>query len=112
MTVDKYIEMVNLFVSHVNDDEATGDGAGIDGEALIEWYLEQKEDALESEDDYNHERGVAKLVLKKMVKDNILMAVRGEGLREDDTDATADGAPSTSQGVTYVLHPNCALEEY
>jgi DNA replication licensing factor MCM6 len=68
ITYDKYIEMVNLFVSHVNDDEATGDGAGIDGEALIEWYLEQKEDALESEDDYNHERGVAKLVLKKMVK--------------------------------------------
>lgn len=40
------------------------------------------------------------------------MAVRGEGLAEDD--AAAEGgssAPAPSQSVVYVLHPNCAIEE-
>lgn len=47
-------------------------------------------------------------------QDNILMAVRGEGLAEDDAGATAaaDGGPAPSQKVIYVLHPNCALEEF
>ena len=44
------------------------------------------------------------------------MAVRGEGLAEDDAGAGAEGgssapAPAPSQSVVYVLHPNCAIEE-
>ncbi|TRX96710.1 hypothetical protein FHL15_002376 [Xylaria flabelliformis] len=108
ITYEKYIAMVNLIVSRVNDDEASGAGEGVDGEDLIQWYLEQKEDDLDSEEDYNHEMSIAKMVLKKMVKDNILMAVRGEGLAEED----AEGATEASQKVVYVLHPNCAIEEY
>lgn len=41
------------------------------------------------------------------------MAVRGEGLTEEgDQAAAADGGPAPSQKVVYVLHPNCAIEEY
>lgn len=39
------------------------------------------------------------------------MAVRGEGLAEDDATAAADGGPAPSQKVVYVLHPNCAIED-
>ncbi|OTB01123.1 hypothetical protein M426DRAFT_14841 [Hypoxylon sp. CI-4A] len=109
ITYDKYIGMVNLIVSRVNEDEASA-GEGVDGDALVEWYLEQKEDELEGEEDYHRESGVAKMVLKKMVKDNILMAVRGEGLTEEGDDAAA-ASSSASQNVVYVLHPNCAIEE-
>ncbi|KAI1383652.1 MCM-domain-containing protein [Hypoxylon trugodes] len=113
ITYEKYISMVNLIVSRVSDDESTGAGEGIDGDALVEWYLEQKEEELEGEEDYHREMNVAKMVLKKMVKDNILMAVRGEGLAEDgDEAAAADGGPAPSQRVVYVMHPNCAIEEY
>ncbi|KAF3066476.1 DNA replication licensing factor mcm6 [Daldinia childiae] len=113
ITYEKYINMVNIIVSRVNEDEASGSGEGVDGEALVEWYLEQKEDELEGEEDYHREKDVAKMVLKKMVKDNILMAVRGEGLTEEsDQTAPADGGPAPSQKVVYVLHPNCAIEEY
>ncbi|KAJ2988789.1 hypothetical protein NUW58_g3792 [Xylaria curta] len=111
ITYEKYIAMVNLIVSRVNDDEASGAGEGVDGEDLVQWYLEQKEEDLDNEEDYHREMDIAKMVLKKMVKDNILMAVRGEGLAEED----AEGAQSTagpSQKVVYVLHPNCAVEEY
>ncbi|KAI0486000.1 MCM2/3/5 family-domain-containing protein [Xylaria cf. heliscus] len=108
ITYEKYIAMVNLIVSRVNDDEASGAGEGVDSDDLVQWYLEQKEDELDSEEDYHREMGITKMVLKKMVKDNILMAVRGEGL----TDESAEGAADASQKVVYVLHPNCAIEEY
>ncbi|KAI0555141.1 MCM2/3/5 family-domain-containing protein [Xylaria curta] len=108
ITYEKYIAMVNLIVSRVNDDEASGAGEGVDGDELVQWYLEQKEDELDSEEDYHNEMSIAKMVLKKMVKDNILMAVRGEGLTEEG----AEGATEASQKVVYVLHPNCAIEEY
>ncbi|OTA97407.1 hypothetical protein M434DRAFT_26710 [Hypoxylon sp. CO27-5] len=106
ITYEKYISMVNMIVSRVNEDEASGEGEGVDGDELVEWYLEQKESELEGEEDYHKEMALAKMVLKKMVKDNILMAVRGEGLAQDGDEANA-----ASQKVVYVLHPNCAIEE-
>lgn len=36
------------------------------------------------------------------------MAVRGEGLAAAD----GSGEASASQKMVYVLHPNCAIEEY
>ncbi|KAI1633134.1 MCM2/3/5 family-domain-containing protein [Biscogniauxia mediterranea] len=115
ITYEKYISMVNLIVSRVNDDEAAGAGEGVDGEDLVQWYLEQKESELEGEEDYHREMAIAKMVLRKMVKDNILMAVRGEGLTEGDTAAAGEGGAAQApaqQKVVYVLHPNCAVEEY
>lgn len=67
ITYDKYIAMVNVFVQRVNEDE-TGTGEGVEGDTLIQWYLEQKEDELDGEDAYNRELALARMVLKKMVK--------------------------------------------
>ncbi|KAI0019491.1 MCM-domain-containing protein [Xylariomycetidae sp. FL0641] len=113
ITYEKYIAMVNLMVARVSDDEGGGAGEGVDGDDLVHWYLEQQEAELADEDAYHREMAVARMVLRKMVKDNILMAVRGEGLAEDGDEAHAhDGGPRPSQKVVYVLHPNCAVEEY
>jgi DNA replication licensing factor MCM6 len=107
ITYEKYTAMVNLFVQRINEDEADS-GDGVDGDELIQWCLERKEEELQSEEDYHRETALAKLVLKKMVKDNILMPIRGEGLADD-----ADSRPSSNaQRVIYVLHPNCAIEDY
>ncbi|KAH8681779.1 MCM2/3/5 family-domain-containing protein [Xylariales sp. PMI_506] len=109
ITYDKYIAMVNMFVSRINEDES-GEGEGVEAEDLLQWYLEQKEEELDGEEDYHRELALAKMVLKKMVKDNILMAVRGQGLASADDEAE-DGQSSASQKIVYVLHPNCAVEE-
>ncbi|KAK5998119.1 DNA replication licensing factor mcm6 [Cladobotryum mycophilum] len=104
ITYERYIQMVNLFVQRVSEDES-GSGDGVEGSTLVNWYLEQKEGEMEEEEDYHREKTLANMVLKKMVKENILMALRGEGL--------TDGAgPSTLANVVYVLHPNCAVEEF
>lgn len=39
------------------------------------------------------------------------MAVRGDGLVPEDGADNNGEASATSQKVTYVIHPNCALEE-
>ncbi|KEY66613.1 hypothetical protein S7711_01907 [Stachybotrys chartarum IBT 7711] len=108
ITYDKYIKMVNMFVQRVNDDES-GTGDGVDGETLVEWYLEQQEAEMEGEEDYHREKALASMVLRRMVRDNILMALRGEGLVDDEAGESSSAAEAR---IVYVLHPNCAVEEY
>lgn len=43
-------------------------------------------------------------------QDNILMALRGEGMATDDN-AGEGSAAQQPQDVVYVLHPNCAIED-
>ncbi|KAK7748925.1 MCM DNA helicase complex subunit mcm6 [Cytospora paraplurivora] len=109
ISYDKYISIVNLIVQRIADDEA-GSGEGVEGEALIQWYLEQKEEELQGEEDYHREHALAKMVLKKMVKDNILMALRGE-VPADGEDAGEASAAQQVQATVFVLHPNCAFED-
>jgi DNA replication licensing factor MCM6 len=67
ITYDKYISVVNLLVQRVNEDEMSS-GEGVDGESLIEWYLEQKEHELNGEADYHAEMALTKKIIKRMVK--------------------------------------------
>jgi DNA replication licensing factor MCM6 len=67
VTYDKYISVVNLLVQRVNEDELSS-GEGVDGETLVEWYLEQKEDELNGEEDYHAEKTLTKKIIKRMVK--------------------------------------------
>lgn len=108
ISYDKYISVVNMIVNRVAEDEASGSGEGIEGEALVQWYLEQKEDELQGEEDYNNEMALVRKVIKKMVKDNILMAIRGE--TDGDGPSAAEGSAAEAK-IVYVLHPNCAIED-
>ncbi|KAK3687243.1 MCM2/3/5 family-domain-containing protein [Podospora appendiculata] len=112
ISYEKYISIVNMFVTHIAEDETAGSGEGIEGDALVEWYLEQKEDELQGEDDYNNEMALAKKVLKKMIKDNILMAIRGQAAMDEGEGAAGEGSSAATAKIVYVLHPNCAVEEY
>ncbi|KAK5658224.1 hypothetical protein OQA88_2199 [Cercophora sp. LCS_1] len=106
ISYDKYISIVNMVVQRVAEDESSN-GEGIEGDGLVEWYLEQKEDELAGEEDYERELALVKKVLKKMVKDNILMAIRGQDMADEEGgEGSADGGR-----IVYVLHPNCAVEE-
>jgi hypothetical protein len=57
-----------MLASKVAEAERAEGGDGIEGEALLQWYLEQKEDELQGEEDYNRELVLAKKVLRKMVR--------------------------------------------
>ena len=67
ITYDNYMAILNLLVKRVNDDEqATGEG--VEHEDLVVWYLEQKEDDMNTEQDMSDERSLVEKVLKRMVK--------------------------------------------
>jgi len=106
ITYEKYMKILNLLVRRVNEDESHS-GEGVEQEELLIWYLEQIESELNNEAEMESERDLAMKVLKRMVKDNILMPIRGEGL-VDDEDDQQEREP---QKVVYILHPNCAIED-
>ncbi|KAI9852135.1 MAG: MCM DNA helicase complex subunit mcm6 [Thelocarpon superellum] len=110
ITYDKYMSILNLLVRRVNEDE-TASGEGVEENDLIYWYLEQKEDDFATEAELEQEKSLVAKVVKRMVKDNILMQIRGEGLIEDDAEGVAAGSAADGERVVYVLHPNCAVEE-
>ena len=67
ITYDKYMSILNLLVRRVNDDEQSA-GEGVEDSDLILWYLEQKEDDLNSEEELEQEKDLVRKVIKRMVK--------------------------------------------
>ncbi|KIW01914.1 uncharacterized protein PV09_06755 [Verruconis gallopava] len=104
ITYDKYMSILNTMVRRVNEDQLSAED-GVEEEELLVWYLEQREQEIETQEDLETERDLARKVLRRMVKDNILMQIRGEGLADEN------GQPLEQGKVKYVLHPNCAVEE-
>ena len=64
---DKYMAMLNLLVRRVNDDEVQN-GQGVPHDELVVWYLEQKEEELNTPAELEQERGLVGKVLKRMGK--------------------------------------------
>lgn len=69
---DKYMAMLNLLVRRVNDDEVQN-GQGVPHDELVVWYLEQKEDELNTQAELEQERELVGKVLKRMVKVRFLL---------------------------------------
>ena len=115
VTYDKYMTILNELVRRVNEDEMQS-GQGVEEQDLITWYLERHEQEIATEEDLEKERDLVKKVIKRMVKDNVLMQVKGQGLLNlgDDTSTGTQengGGSPDEDTVIYVLHPNCAVED-
>lgn len=126
ITYDDYIAIVNAVVNHVAEKEAD-DGSGVEHDELVQWYLESKEEEFETEEQAHESAALLKKVLKRMLKENILMQTK-EGLlpeaqaapAEDgnaEAGASAPAEPSAepagereTEKVIYILHPNTATD--
>lgn len=100
ISYDKYVAMMNLIVKRVSDDDQAG-GEGLTKDQIVEWYLTQKEDDIQSEEEFKTERTLAYKVLRRLVKDRILMSVRTQ-----DPDSPNNGE------LVYIVHPNCAILDF
>lgn len=100
ISYDKYVAMLNLIVKRVLDDDNAG-GEGLTAEEIVEWYLTQKEEDISTEREYYNERKLCYKVLKRLVKDRILISVTENS--ENDSSATK---------TVYILHPNCAILDF
>ncbi|SCV04557.1 LAME_0H19372g1_1 [Lachancea meyersii CBS 8951] len=104
ISYDKYAAMINLIVQKVAQEDRDG-GAELTAADIVDWYLLQREAELNSEAEYWQERKLAFKVVKRLVKDKILMQVHGnmQALAEHES------AHPTSEKIVYVIHPNCAV---
>nr|POF14986.1 dna replication licensing factor mcm6 [Quercus suber] len=105
ITFDDYMRMHNMLLQRVNEDQSTAED-GVEEEDLLTWYLEQIEGQLQTQEDLETERSLARKVLKKMVKTNVLLRIRGEGLADEQ----GEGLEQDDR-VVYIVHPNCATDE-
>ena len=95
----------NLIVRKIADEDKVG-GREMTAAEIVDWYLLQKESSMNTEADYWQERKLAFKVLKRLVKDRILMEIRGTRVQLTPT----EGEPLEEDArVVYVIHPNCAV---
>ncbi|KFY28994.1 hypothetical protein V493_02590 [Pseudogymnoascus sp. VKM F-4281 (FW-2241)] len=106
ITHDKYLKILKMIARRIEEEESAT-GNGVEGEVLIRWYLDEMEDEMEDEEDFHYEMNIARKVLKKLIRENTLMAVRGDGLLPDE--GGDDSAPVDQ--VAYIMHPNYASDE-
>ncbi|TYJ58147.1 hypothetical protein B9479_001243 [Cryptococcus floricola] len=110
ITYNKYMEIMNLCVLHLSEVERET-STGVDREELIQWYLEQKEDEVESEEDLETHRELIAKALTKLAKDQYLLEIRGdvrEGLSGEEEEM---GATDDSEKVYYLVHPQVDLTD-
>ena len=110
ISYDKYVAMMNLLVKKISDDDNAG-GEGLTAEQIVNWYLTQKEDDIQSEQEYYNERKLCYKVLKRLVKDRILMSVTNS-LDENGQLPINDQELPRNTRTVYILHPNCAILDF
>jgi DNA replication licensing factor MCM6 len=105
ITYEKYAKILNFVVQRIREDEVN-QGEGVEQEDLIIWYLEQIEAELDTQEDLARERDLCTKVIKRMVREGMLLRITSS--LEDEASAQQDGE---GDKVLYVLHPNIAFEE-
>lgn len=109
ITYDKYVAMMNLIVKKVSENDKDG-GDGLTKDELVDWYLHQKEEELNSEQEFMDERALAYKVLKRLEKDRILMSVRHS--LNDEMPADEYERDDAATRTVYIIHPNCAILDF
>lgn len=107
ITHDKYMNIQALLVTYISNNEQNSQGGGVDREELIDWYLEQKEEELQSIEDLEYERELVAKVLRKLVKDNYLIEIRGavsDSLPSEESQSSA--TEGSNVRVHYLVHPS------
>ena len=61
------MKIMNILVRHINEVELTT-GEGVEGEELVQWYLEHIEEELQSVEQHDAEAVLVRKVMKRLIK--------------------------------------------
>ncbi|AMD22183.1 HGL157Cp [Eremothecium sinecaudum] len=106
ISYEKYVEIMNLLVQKIAENDTAG-AAELTAPELVDWYLLQKENDLNTEADYWTERKLAFKVIKRLVKDRILMEIRGN--TENIPFDVPEEILRERERIVYVIHPNSSI---
>ncbi|KAF5387920.1 hypothetical protein D9615_000640 [Tricholomella constricta] len=109
ITHDKYMQLQSLIVLHLSATERET-GRGIDRDELIDWYLELKESEIQDVEELEYEKELITKMLRKLVKDNYLIEVRGDVQESlpsmDDETQNSSAAEGENIRLYYMVHPS------
>lgn len=102
----KYVEIMNIIIHKIayNDKNSSQE---LTASELVDWYLLQKEHDLNTEAEYWSERKIAFKVLKRLVKDRVLMEIKGT--TENIPFDVPEEILRERERVVYVIHPNSSV---
>ncbi|OCH88332.1 MCM-domain-containing protein [Obba rivulosa] len=115
ITHDKYMTLQSLIILHLTQVEREA-GRGVDRDELIDWYLELKESEIQDIEELEYEKELITKMLRKLVKDNYLIEVRGdvqESLPPSMDESSGQASADTQDGnarVYYIVHPSVDTE--
>ncbi|KAE8259426.1 hypothetical protein A4X13_0g1021 [Tilletia indica] len=100
ITYDKYMEITNLIVLRVSEVERAT-MRGIPKDELVQWYLEQREEDIQTIEQLEEEKELIRKVLHKLVKEQYLIELQASSAEDgDDSEMRqaggADGSLSTA----------------
>ncbi|CAK5275412.1 unnamed protein product [Mycena citricolor] len=111
ITHDQFINLKNLIVMHISEQEQRGVTSGVDRDDLIDWYLELREPEMQDESDADYEKELITKMLKKLVKDNYLLEVKGD-VQESLPSMDEESQPSDENvKMYYMVHPAVDIDE-
>nr|XP_039262507.1 DNA replication licensing factor MCM6-like [Styela clava] len=113
ISFEDYKRMSNMLVLHMRQKEEAaeeesgeGDGGALKKSTLINWYLEQIAEDLESEEDLIEKKTVLEKVINRLVnRDHVLIELGQTGLKDGES------AESHEKDPILVVHPNYVIEE-
>ncbi|KAG5648824.1 hypothetical protein DXG03_000173 [Asterophora parasitica] len=109
ITHDKYMQLQSLIVLHLSATERET-GRGIDRDELIDWYLELKESDIQDVEELEYEKELITKMLKKLVKDNYLLEMKGDVQESlptmDEETQQSSAAEGDEVRRYYMVHPS------
>ncbi|ORX54404.1 MCM-domain-containing protein [Hesseltinella vesiculosa] len=107
---EKYYQIQLMLTHHLKQIQDTQD-TGVKRSELIMWYLEEKENEMESEEDLVREQTIIEKVISRLIKkDQVLIEIRENLPRatEDDEEGAQEDAETD---LMIMLHPNFVYED-
>lgn len=125
ISYEKYLDMMNLIVRKVVDREKN-DEPEMTKTEIVDWYLQHKESDINTEAEYWQERKLAFKVIKRLVKDRVLMQIHGQNNDDNllggggggdhhhhsgpgNLDTLGNPDQTQQPHTVYVIHPNCSV---
>ncbi len=111
ITYDRYVEIMSLIMLHVAEIERNTH-RGIDREELGQWYLEQREDELNTMEEYEMEKDLISKVINRLIKERQLIQLDAEDEQESTAASSAqvDSSLASTPRKVIMLHPRVDIE--
>lgn len=109
LTYEEYRSMANIFVHCLRKKEA--EETQVTKSGLLNWYCEEIEKDVESQDEMVERRQIAEKVIDRLAfTDNILIPLTRTGLTSGKK-GEVDDATTTGDDPVLVVHPNYVIED-